>query len=103
MRRHLIIVTSLMVLAANTAPAWAGWGCGAHRADGGNNRNFKFATKEMAIKDLQEECNSVGPCGDISCRPGINTQAQALAVWPQQIPGQLGYTPRESAMGCSNC
>lgn len=57
----------------------------------------------MAVRDLRQECGTTASCGAISCNARVNTQGQALAVWPQLIPGPLGYTPRELAMGCPNC
>lgn len=103
MHKNIIVVASLLVLAASSAPAWAGWGCGAHRTDGGNNRNFGFASRSAAARDLQQECSTTAACGPISCKRGVNHQAQGMAVWPQLIPGQIGYTPRELAMGCPHC
>jgi hypothetical protein len=87
---------------ATTAPARGGWGCGTHRADGGNNRNFGFATAAMARRDLLEECASTAHCGAIDCKQGVDTLGQARAVWPQ-LMSDLDFTPREQAKGCPNC
>ena len=99
MRKYLIVAATVAILAVagGSSTAWAGWGCGGHRADGGYNRNWGFATKTQALASMHTECASTR-C-KIKCARGVDTSAQALVKWPQTIPGQEKQC-NSSGTGC---
>jgi len=92
MHRQLIVATSVLVLAVTSAPAWAGWGCGAKSANGAQGRNWSQSSKAAAIADAMHVCRDEGgtKCRIMSCRANVDTEEQALALWPPDTPLSCG-------------
>jgi hypothetical protein len=84
MRKHLIVLASVLVLAATSAPALAAWGCGA-RGDGGAwGDSSQVSTKARAISEALAGCKELGGkgCHIIGCRSDIDTRERARELWP---------------------
>jgi hypothetical protein len=91
-KRH-IVVTSFLILAATSAPAWAGWGCGYTYTDSigpGDGRLWGLDTEEEERASALNRCKKVhgsnAKCRIISCKPNIDTAEQAHAIWPPGGP-----------------
>jgi hypothetical protein len=83
MHKRLIVVASVLVLAATSAPALAGWGCGA-QGKGAQGRLWGASNRAEATKGALDECKRAGGvhCYIISCRRNVDSEAQADAIWP---------------------
>ena len=83
--KPLRVVTGCLVLtvAVAASPAFAGWGCQAKDAQGFNNFSWGSATEEAARDYTMGLCSSDGHkgCRIIECRSGVDTQADASAMW----------------------
>jgi hypothetical protein len=97
MQKHLIVVASILVLAASSAPAWAKWGCGS-QGIGAQGRTWNFASRAEAAKGALDECRRAGGhrCRLISCSARVDTEGQADAIWPPVGPD----TTRCKGAGC---
>jgi hypothetical protein len=83
MHKHLIVMASVLALAAIDTPAWAGWGCGA-QGKGAQGRTWNFDTRTAASNGALDECSRAGGhhCRLISCHRNVDTEAQANTFWP---------------------
>jgi len=97
MRKHLIVLASVLVLAATSAPALAGWGCGA-QGKGAQGRLWGASNRAEATKGALDECRRAGGhrCRLISCSARVDTEGQADAIWPPVGPD----TTRCKGAGC---
>jgi hypothetical protein len=91
MHRCSIILTSFLVLAATSAPAWAGWGCGSNAFLGGQYHTWNYPSKSAASAAVLGLCTKTQHqgCRVIDCRPNIDTEAQANALWPVTTANDL--------------
>ena len=86
MRNGLVVATALTTLVALTAsPSWAGWGCQALIASGKIvSLSWGDRTEADARAEALNNCqiNQPEPCHITDCKEGIDTEAQAGAIWP---------------------
>jgi hypothetical protein len=91
MHKRLIVAASVLVLAAaTTAPAWAGWGCGA-QGFAGQGRTWRNTTRAQAAAGALRLCRQAGGrhCRLVSCSPNVDTEGQADAMWPPVAPDNV--------------
>ena len=86
MRNSLIVAAALATLAALSAsPSWAGWGC---RAVGEPSKAVSLSwadrTEAEARAEALSNCQTSKPesCHITDCKEGVDTEAQAGAIWP---------------------
>jgi len=81
MHKHLIVVASVLILAATSAPAWARWGCGAkgpgERWSDSWDSSSQARASALALKTCGKGCRIIG------CRADVNTADEADALWRQ--------------------
>jgi hypothetical protein len=84
MYKALFVGTALILAAANSTPAWAGWGCAARATDGAVGRVWAADTEASARTDALKYCEDGGHagCHIIGCNENVDTQARAHALWP---------------------
>jgi hypothetical protein len=83
MHKRLIVVATVLALAATGTPALAGWGCGA-QGKGAQGRTWNFSTRTQASNGALDECNRAGGrhCRLVGCHRNVDTEAQANTFWP---------------------
>jgi len=87
MDRRLIVATSFLALAATSAPAWAGWGCGYRYSGlvaGAYGIIWSAPSEQQARESAMKLCNGSGNpgCFVVSCADNVDTRDQARARWP---------------------
>jgi len=84
MRKGLFVATALILAAASSTPAWAGWGCAAEARDGTIGRVWAADTENSARRDAIRYCANGGHsgCRIIGCVRGIDSQVEAHRIWP---------------------
>lgn len=86
MNKRLIVGAGFLVLAAatGTAPAVAGWGCGSNAFPGGHFRVWGADSEQEARAATLRLCRTQFKtgCRIASCRPDIDSEEQADALWP---------------------
>ena len=69
-------------------PNRAAWGCGA--TDGTmRGRSWNYAKRAAAWYRALAECarkSTRGNCRVVSCRPGVHTSYEAIAIWGTSVP-----------------
>jgi hypothetical protein len=87
MHKCLIVAASVFALAATSAPAWAGWGCGYTHSqlDAGEYGVIWSSPSEPdARQSAMKLCTGSGHagCRVVSCSANVDTREQARAIWP---------------------
>jgi hypothetical protein len=86
MRNGLVVATALMMLAALAAsPSWAGWGCQALSATSkAVSLSWADRTEADARAEALNNCQTRQheQCHITDCKEGVDTEAQAGAIWP---------------------
>ena len=87
MHKRLVVTAALVLAAADSTFAWAGWGCG-FDSDGGRGAVWAGATEEKARANALHNCETghLTQCRIISCSAGVDSMADAEKFWPRS-PG----------------
>ena len=80
MRKHLILVASVLALAATTSSAWAAWGCGARGPNDSFGYSYGYSSRAEASATALRLCATPG-CEIIGCGNRVNSSAAARALW----------------------
>jgi len=84
MHKGLFVGLALILAAASSTPASAGWGCAARARDGAVGRVWAAETENSARRDALKYCADGGHagCRIIGCNEDVDTQARAHQLWP---------------------
>jgi hypothetical protein len=96
MHKHLIVLVSVLVLAAtSTTSALAGWGCAARDRAGYWGNSWGALTQANARRIALGLCRHAGgrACHIIGCNPNIDTSNQADTTWPPPNPPTVACGP----------
>lgn len=88
MHKHLFMAASLLVLAAaGTAPAWAGWGC-AYDSSAGIGRTWNVDSEAEARTQTMHNCTvrNFKRCRIIGCSANVDSKEDADKLW-SRTPG----------------
>jgi len=89
-RQVFAIVASVLLAAATASPARAAWGCGSQLYPGGHFRTFGYPTKSEAGSVMLRLCGQQHrDCKIQACRPNVDSEEQADAVWPLTTANQV--------------
>lgn len=84
------IAAALLLVAATASPALAAWGCGSQLYPGGHFRAYGYPTKSEAGAVMLRLCGQQHrDCRILSCRPNMDSEEQANAVWPVTTSNQV--------------
>ena len=84
MYKGLFIATALILSAASSTSAWAGWGCAAEASDGTIGRVWSADNEQSARRDAIKYCANGGHrgCHVIGCADSVDSQSEAHVLWP---------------------
>jgi len=84
MHKGVFVAAALILAAAASTPAWAGWGCAAEARDGTIGRVWSADTESAARRDAIKYCANGGHsgCQIIGCNVNVDSQADAHVRWP---------------------
>lgn len=85
MHRYLIVVASVLALAATTSSALAAWGCGARGPNDSFGYSYNYSTRAEASATALRLCANPG-CSIIGCGNSVDTSEAARALWHPTAP-----------------
>jgi hypothetical protein len=87
MHKRVLTAAVMVLAAASSTSAWAGWGCGYH-SNMGVGRVWAAEDEEAARDGAMDNCKNakLTQCRIISCRANVDSMADADKIWPR-TPG----------------
>ena len=87
MHKRLLMAAVLVMAAANSTAASAGWGCG-YNSNGGIGRTWAGPSEKEARDAALRNCRNakLTQCRIISCSANVDSMADADKIWPR-TPG----------------
>lgn len=84
MNKRLVVAAAMVLAAANSTSAWAGWGCGFNSKQG-IGRVWGADDEQQARTNAFHNCadGHLTDCRIISCSANVDDQADADKIWPR--------------------
>lgn len=87
MHKQLIMAATLIVAAATSSSAWAGWGC-AYNSSAGIGRTWAAESEAVAREQTMHNCTvrNFRECRIIGCSENVDSKEDADKLWAR-TPG----------------